>query len=247
MVALYQTGSLYLVVPTAVVSAILGSFGHNWVHQPNYKRRGWALISLDLVGFSSEAWYRDHVLQHHMYTNTPWDNHYHGTDPFLKTDPTEHRNWLQQHVSPNIFHIILCFATYGNYISHTIFLLQGQEVWSIGKAFFVIEHVVFYYKWGWYGLALMFAVQSVMANYYFTIALMNHNAHHCLDVQARNAARDWGHAQLISSADWSVHLTFLQSMVFLWLNFHTVHHCKHRRVISIAVSPVSSFLSSCLT
>ena len=30
-----------------------------------------------------------------MYTNTPWDNHFRGTDPFLVTDPTVERNLLQ--------------------------------------------------------------------------------------------------------------------------------------------------------
>ena len=44
---------------------------------PRYKL--WAYLSLDTVGFSSDGWYREHLLQHHMYTNTPWDNHFKGT------------------------------------------------------------------------------------------------------------------------------------------------------------------------
>ena len=65
---------------------------------------------------------------------------------------------------------------------------------------------------------------GILGIYYFTLALMNHNAEHCSDVKIRNEARDWGEAQLNSSADWGVDLTFLQSMVYLWLNYHTVHH-----------------------
>ena len=48
--------------PVRTVSA--GAFGHNWVHQPKYKH--WAYLSLDTIGFSSDGWFREHVLQHHM-------------------------------------------------------------------------------------------------------------------------------------------------------------------------------------
>jgi hypothetical protein len=68
----YQTGSFLLSIPAGILSAWLGAFGHNWVHQPKYKDWGFATLSLDMVGFSSEAWWREHNLQHHMYTNTPW-------------------------------------------------------------------------------------------------------------------------------------------------------------------------------
>jgi len=48
------TGPLVLALHI-VASGILGGYGHNWVHQPQY--RSWATLSLDLVGFSSENWY----------------------------------------------------------------------------------------------------------------------------------------------------------------------------------------------
>merc|ERR1711865_348124 len=53
---------------------------------------------------------------------------------------------------------------------------------------------------------------------------MNHNAEHCHDVRERNAAQDWGQAQLQASADWGVQLSFLAAGRYLWLNYHTVHH-----------------------
>ena len=74
----YQSGSLAAAAATGAVASVLAAFGHNWVHQPKYKQWGWALLALDTVGYSSEGWYRDHVLQHHMYTNTPWDHHFLG-------------------------------------------------------------------------------------------------------------------------------------------------------------------------
>ena len=76
----WSTGYFHAAGITAVFGALLGAFGHNWVHQPKYKDWGWALLSLDVLGFSSESWFREHNLQHHMYTNTPWDNHFIGTE-----------------------------------------------------------------------------------------------------------------------------------------------------------------------
>ncbi|CAM9375781.1 unnamed protein product [Chrysoparadoxa australica] len=221
----WASGSLGVSVLWGLISAWLGAFGHNWVHQPYYKKWGWALLSLDTVGFSSEAWYREHVLQHHMYTNTPWDNHFRGTDPFLKTDPTVPRSFLQGWVMPYINPLVLCFGVYGNYIVHTAQLLQGNEVWSIGKLILPLQFASMITRWGWlYGVALMFACHGFIGVYYFTLALMNHNAEHCHDVSSRNKSVDFGHAQLNSSADWAVNLGFLPAMVYLWLNYHTVHH-----------------------
>ena len=71
-----QQGTPWIAALFGFFAAQVGAFGHNWVHQPKYK---WmAYLSLDLVGFSSDQWYRAHLLQHHMYTNTPWDNHFKG-------------------------------------------------------------------------------------------------------------------------------------------------------------------------
>jgi hypothetical protein len=62
----WYSGSVAFAFASGILGSFLGAFGHNWVHQPKYKDWGWAILSLDTVGFSSECWYRDHVLQHHM-------------------------------------------------------------------------------------------------------------------------------------------------------------------------------------
>jgi len=205
-----------------VTGSWVGAFGHNWIHQPRYKQ--WAYLSLDLIGFSSDGWYREHNLQHHMYTNTEWDNHYHGTEPFLVTDPSIPRHWLQQYVTPLLSPLILSFGLFGNYIFHTGELLGGREKFSAMKLALPLQLVLLCLRWGWWGVALMYTAGGTLGVYYFTMALMNHNTAHCMDVAARNTARDWGEAQLHSSADWCVQWPFLPSGVWLWLNFHTVHH-----------------------
>jgi len=221
----WSTGSFLVSALTAIVGSLLGAFGHNWVHQPKYKLWGWAILSLDTLGFSSEAWYREHNLQHHMYTNTPWDNHFIGTEPFLVTNPTVHRAWFQKNIMPYINPIILCFGVYGNYVAHSVELIQGHEELSIGKIFLPIHFYFMISRWGiLHGFLITFLFHSIIGVYYFTLALMNHNAEHTHDVKGRNAAKDWGHAQLHSSADWGVNMSFLQASVYLWLNYHTVHH-----------------------
>mmetsp|Transcript_11886 Transcript_11886/g.17047 ORF Transcript_11886/g.17047 Transcript_11886/m.17047 type:complete len:287 (+) Transcript_11886:1-861(+) len=225
MGATWLSGNFLLALASGWAGAVLGAFGHNWVHQPKYKQWGWALLSLDTVGFSSEAWYREHNLQHHMYTNTPWDNHFKGTDPFLMTDPTVARGFLQRYVTPYFNPLILCFGVYANFIAHTIELLKGREELSVGKLFLPMHVAAMTMRWGLLqGAALCFAFHAFVGVYYFTLALMNHNAEHCMDVKARNAARDWGEAQLASSADWGINCSFMGASAYLWLNFHTIHH-----------------------
>ena len=242
----YSWGSFKAAFLTGVAASWLGGFGHNWVHQPRFKLQGWAILSLDLCGFSSEAWYRDHNLQHHMYTNTPWDNHFRGTDPFLVTDPTVERNFIQRYVTPFINPVLLCFGVYANYFAHTVELLCGRENFSVGKLFLPLHFALMISRWGWVqGFSLVWMFHSVIGLYYFTMALMNHNAEHTMNVKSRNASRDWGEAQLHSSADWGVNMSFLQAGIYLWLNYHTVHHCESSLISFVCVLSLPPSLSLC--
>ena len=112
----------------------------------------------------------------------------------------------------------------GNWAAHLGQIVSGEENVSIGKCLMPLHVLAMVWTWGLYGLALAFAHHAVIGTYYFTLALMNHNSERSMDVKGRNAAKDWGHAQLHSSADWGVDLSFLQASKYLWLNFHTVHH-----------------------
>lgn len=245
--ALWHTGSFFVAPLLGILAALLGAFGHNWVHQPKYKF--WAYLSLDTIGFSSNGWFREHNLQHHMYTNTPWDNHFKGTDPFLVTDPTVERHVVQRLITPYLNPIILCFGMWGNYMFHLGEMVMGNEVVSPWKLVIPFQLVLMLSTWGLIrGVGLLFTTYSVMSLWYFTLALMNHNAEHCHDVRARNAASDWGEAQLCSSADWGVQLPFHRAWIYLWLNYHTVHHMfpridfsHHPQIQSILMETCAEF------
>jgi len=174
------------------------------------------------------------VLQHHMYTNTPWDNHFRGTDPFLVTDPSVERHWVQAKIMPYIHPLILTFGLVANYMAHLTEMLQGREAWRPTKAILPLNIALMVHRWGFvYGLLLSYTWTATLGLWYFTMALMNHNSEHCMDVKQRNKARDWGEAQLSSCADWGTHLNFRSAWKYLWLNYHTVHHlfpkldCSH--------------------
>lgn len=214
--------TLPFAVGHGVISAWLGAFGHNFVHQPKY--RWMACLCLDTIGFSSEAWFREHVLQHHMYTNTPLDNHFKGTEPFLVTDPTVERNWFQSWILPYFNWVVLCFGVWGNYSFHTVELLRGHEIFSWWKLLFPTIAGLFVISHGIWGAFLKFVSVGTLGIYYFTIALMNHNAEACLNVNLRNAQNDWGAAQIVSCADFGIQSGFFWSMRYLWLNYHCVHH-----------------------
>ena len=125
---------------------------------------------------------------------------------------------------PYVNPLILSFGLYGNYTTHLVEVLKGNEIVSPWKALLPLELAAMVYAWGLRGLLLMYLAHAILGIYYFTMALMNHNAESCHDVRRRNAAPDWGAAQLHASADWSVGLPFLSAGRYLWLNYHTVHH-----------------------
>jgi len=217
-----KCGSFALAVPLGLVSAVVGGYGHNWVHQPKYRLYA---FSLDLVGFSSEAWVREHLLQHHMYTNTPLDNHFRGTEPFLVADPGCKRSWVQKYLFPTLTPVVIFFGMLGNNVLHTVELLKGRENFSVGKLLMPLEIAIMIYFWGpLRGLLLIVLSSGICSVWYFSISLMNHNTEHCWDLQAKRQAGDWGHSQLNASADLEPGLDFFSSWKYLWLNFHTIHH-----------------------
>lgn len=129
-----------------------------------------------------------------------------------------------QTLTPYINPLLLTFGLPANFFAHAIDMLKGHEEWRATKAILPLNLALVVWRWGLLGVALSYTWMAVLGMWYFTMALMNHNAAHTMDVDKRNAARDWGEAQLCSCADWCVGMPFHRAWVYLWLNFHTVHH-----------------------
>lgn len=214
------SGSYFISFIWGIVSAWLGAFGHNWIHIPKY--RILATFSLDLVGLSSENWLHSHLLQHHIYTNTPKDNHYEGTEPFLITNPEKKRNWMQENIFPITSPILLCFGIYVNHIIDWINIFKCKEEISIGKFFIFLIFLIFNIKYTFYqSILLLFTCHATVGCYYFSIALMNHNTKKSLE---DHSYKNWFEHQIDASVDWCTEYGFYKSIIFLWLNYHTVHH-----------------------
>jgi hypothetical protein len=191
MAVICKTNSYIAMVAWGIVSTLLGSYGHNWIHQPKY--RLWAVLGLDLAGLSSENWIREHVLQHHMYTNTPLDPYWFGSAPFLWTDPLTHRNWLHRNVMPYINWVIFWFGVIGNSVIHSIQLIQGIEIMHWAYLLKPLQLVILAYFLGLKQAAFaMFIQYGIVSSWFFPIAVMNHNTEDDWDVDRRNNASDWG-------------------------------------------------------
>jgi len=118
-------------------------------------------------------------------------------------------------------------------------MLLGNEKIQAGKLIFPALVYMYYRQEGIWGLVLFFINTAATGIYYFTMALMNHNSEKTLNVTRRNSTDDWGVAQICSCADWAVQTKFLPSILYLWLNYHCVHHLfpltdfSHHRAIQI--------------
>lgn len=223
-ITMYQTGSHAMAAIMGVVCTWLGAFGHNFVHQPKYFAH--ARFALDAIGLSASVWRREHVLQHHIYTNTERDNHWEGTEPFLVVDPGKPRTFLQKRVFPAFAPVVMCFGVFGNYASRVAAIARGEEVISSGEVVLPLQVMLLCGKHGLVGGASLILTQTAVTGaWYFSIALTNHNAASCRIGEQLREETSWAKRQVLSCADWHTSASFWTS-VFLWLglNRHTVHH-----------------------
>jgi len=183
-----------------------------------------------------------------MYTNTPLDNHWAGTAPFFIVDPTTERNFVQSKLLIWLNPVFLFFGIFpANYFAHFVQLVCREENLSIGKIFYPLQLLILAHKWGPYGIFLQLIATGMCSIYYFTIALMNHNTEAAWNIDGKNTS-DWGIAQVYSCADIEPGLTFFQSVRYLWLNYHTVHHLfphtdmsKHPGIQKILIETCKEF------
>lgn len=221
LVATLALDSPAAAVATGLLASVVGAFGHNFVHQPGYRRCAYAL---DAVGLSSLAWEREHCLEHHPYTNGSRDPYVRGTEPFLVTDPTARRTWLQATVFPAAAPLVLSCGVLGNYVLHARAVLLGRERFGLEKLWLPCLYLAFAGARGATRGALLFAlVFGTLGVWYFSLALANHNTAAAQDVAARRGA-DWATRQVLACADWCTGAPWTVSAALLFLNRHTVHH-----------------------
>jgi len=145
---LWWTGSYWWELPLITTSLIIGGYGHSFIHQPKYR---WHAYTFDLIGFSSQAWYAEHNLQHHMFTNSAGDNHFEGTNPFLPCDPTTARTLMTQIFAVPLFFLVLAFGVVINYVMHLAQILNGKgngtksRKWDWGKLIVPLELALMYW------------------------------------------------------------------------------------------------------
>lgn len=219
------SGSLWCAIPLAFFSGLVGAYGHNWIHQPKYRRYA---NCLDLIGISSAQWHVLHVLRHHMFTNTPRDNHWSGTAPFMVVDPVKERNLAQRTLTPLYQPVVLFFGVIANWVDHLLGAIKHEDIrtYQLGwpKLFLPLLFVAYGVVLGPKGVLILLVALGLASVWYFTVALANHNTEAAWDLEARAQARDWGEAQLLVSADVGVNLSYIASGMYVWLNYHTVHH-----------------------
>jgi len=155
------------------------------------------------------------------------------------------RHWLQRNVLPYLNPLLLTFGLYANYFAHFVELLHGNETPRPTKLLLPLQIGLMVAQWGWRGVGLVYVANGVLGMWYFSMALMNHNGEHTMDVDARNEAKDWGEQQLVSSTDWAVDTPFYRSSLYLWLNFHTIHHLFPRLDFSHHPAAQKLLLETC--
>eukprot|EP01083_Nonionella_stella_P012921 36479_1 len=224
--------SYTLAVFTGLTYAFLGGYGHQFIHNPVHFRT-YAYLCLDWIGLYSYQYMVDHVVVHHIHTNTIPDHHFDGTDPFLYVNPLIPRAYWRK-----VFKVAISLGTFaigihGNYIYNSFLILSGNAPFYASILIFPANYALTCWLVGdvVLGLALAATSTCVVSTWYFTIALMNHNQSENWDMdKLTNAAQSssknggWAEMQLVTTTDIGYNYGFIGSMLCLWLNYHTVHH-----------------------
>ena len=202
-------------------------FGHQWVHLPDHEIKGYILSYL---GLYTDVFQKDHLLRHHVYTNTIADHHVASTEPFIVIPPYKERplfnsNWISNHI---ILTVVTLVGIPCNFVESTInslikrpYKLRWNWCLFFIRALFSILCVNGNI---WLGLKLFMYSTLTVSTYYYHIALLNHNQNENWNLKKLNECRDWGEWQIITCSDIGYNYGNFYSMLSLWLNYHCVHH-----------------------
>ena len=227
--------SYFEILLTSCVSGIIQGwligYGHQWVHMPLYRKYGYIL---DWSGLYSHGFHKEHILLHHTFTNSYSDNLLDFAEPFIIVNPIKERSkHIHKYIVILIGNITFFVGFFINHIYYGIQWLLGNE--EIYWYYFLLYMKLYgyctitYILTGWrnYNIGiLMFFIENGVTSYYFLIvALMNHNQEILTwDLNKISKCKDWGEYQLAVSCDIGFNYNWLQSMLCLFQNYHTIHH-----------------------
>eukprot|EP01084_Bolivina_argentea_P316238 548106_1 len=228
----YYYHSYILAICIGFTYLFMGGYGHQFIHNP-IQFRSYGYVCLDWIGLYSYSYMVDHVIVHHIYTNTIPDNHFDGTDPFLYVNPLTPRTYWRKVFNFCVATIGCAVAIYANYITCVINIISHKDpfYWSI--FIFPFSYIFMCCLVGDIILGIKLASVStiLVSTWYFTIALMNHNQSENWNMNKLTKAAQinekhggWAEMQLVTSSDIGYNYGYIGSMFCLWLNYHTVHH-----------------------
>ena len=162
-----------LIFVTSMLNTIAGGIGHNAVHRFEFLS-----ILLDWNGLSSSEWLLEHVMSHHMFTNTKYDHDAISMEPFV--------SWYKGTIIKTKINMLLLHCIYA--VGELVVAFNGLFVHKMRwldsnfpikmrllPLLFPLRCITLIISHGIYIGSLIFALQTMIASYVFSLlAHLNH-------------------------------------------------------------------------
>ena len=162
-----------LIFVTSMLNTIAGSVGHNAVHRFEFLS-----LLLDWNGLSSSEWLLEHVMSHHMFTNTKHDHDAISMEPFVSwykgTLVKTKINMFLLHCIYAVGELVVAFN--GLFIHKTRWLDSSFPIKiRLLPLLFPFRYITLIISHGTYIGSIIFALQTMIASYVFSLlAHLNH-------------------------------------------------------------------------
>ncbi|KNC86627.1 hypothetical protein SARC_01256 [Sphaeroforma arctica JP610] len=199
-------------------SCVLSGFGHNFSHVANSKMG----LFLDLNGLSNAEWNLEHLLSHHMHTNSVLDHDRYSMNPFI--------TWGEQVKGKNLLGTIVTTVTLAVifFIGESVVALNGNIIHRFRHKYilsfpggfllpwiFPVKLAMFFLFQGfWAGLAINLSSMLSVSLYFTILAHCTHMSEPALRAGGLNydefgrashetisKGLDWGLTQLATARD----------------------------------------------
>ena len=208
------TSSYYLIPLSAIVSTIVGGYGHNSVHV----MRPTAML-LDWNGLSAYEWLFEHIMSHHMYTHTDNDHDALSMEPFIRWLPHRPKRFLDTFITKHIVYAVgeIVVAIQGLLIHRTRWQLRKSFIplWlKLAPFIFIVRTATLLY---FCGITITLCTYSLASYIFSYLAHLNHGS----DRIPRTD--DFVEQQLSSTQDIDNYLG-LPGWALLFLDRQVAHH-----------------------